>query len=186
MHLEAMRDVAFTVDGRAFAMAAGETIHTENSHKYGPRDARLLLRARRLDPDRGMDRPGRPVRADPGRSAAGAAGALALFCQSSRVEQCGERPARFLDHRQMRGILEPYDPLRRCPQPRQPRRRDQRWRGVIVPSKEQDHRQIEPPERREINPLDLQLIIGSENALPASIARRSAAECSGDSRPACR
>ena len=26
-------------------MAAGETIHTENSHKYGPRDARLLLRA---------------------------------------------------------------------------------------------------------------------------------------------
>jgi uncharacterized SAM-dependent methyltransferase len=26
-------------------MAAGETIHTENSHKYGPREARLLLRA---------------------------------------------------------------------------------------------------------------------------------------------
>ena len=45
MHLEACRDVAFTVDGAAFAMAAGETIHTENSHKYGPRDARLLLRA---------------------------------------------------------------------------------------------------------------------------------------------
>lgn len=45
MHLEATRDVAFAVDGRPFAMAAGETIHTENSHKYGPRDARLLLRA---------------------------------------------------------------------------------------------------------------------------------------------
>jgi dimethylhistidine N-methyltransferase len=45
MHLEAMRDAAFTVDGRAFSMAAGETIHTENSHKYGPRDARILLRA---------------------------------------------------------------------------------------------------------------------------------------------
>ena len=45
MHLEAMRDVTFTVEGEAFAMAAGETIHTENSHKYGPRDARLLLRA---------------------------------------------------------------------------------------------------------------------------------------------
>ena len=45
MHLEAVRDVAFFVDGRAFAMRAGETIHTENSHKYGPRDARLLLRA---------------------------------------------------------------------------------------------------------------------------------------------
>jgi L-histidine Nalpha-methyltransferase len=44
MHLEAQRDVAFTVDGRPFTMAAGETIHTENSHKYGPRDARLLLR----------------------------------------------------------------------------------------------------------------------------------------------
>lgn len=44
MHLEAMRDIAFTVDGRSFAMAAGETIHTENSHKYGPRDARILLR----------------------------------------------------------------------------------------------------------------------------------------------
>ncbi|TKD50438.1 L-histidine N(alpha)-methyltransferase [Sphingomonas baiyangensis] len=45
MHLEAQRDVAFGVDGRDFAMRAGETIHTENSHKYGPRDARVLLRA---------------------------------------------------------------------------------------------------------------------------------------------
>lgn len=45
MHLEATRDVAFSVDGKDFALAAGETIHTENSHKYGPRGARLLLRA---------------------------------------------------------------------------------------------------------------------------------------------
>jgi dimethylhistidine N-methyltransferase len=45
MHLEAVRDVAFAVDGQPFAMRAGETIHTENSHKYGARDARLLLRA---------------------------------------------------------------------------------------------------------------------------------------------
>jgi L-histidine Nalpha-methyltransferase len=45
MHLEATRDVHFIVDGRPFAMAAGETIHTENSHKYGRRDARMLLRA---------------------------------------------------------------------------------------------------------------------------------------------
>jgi dimethylhistidine N-methyltransferase len=45
MHLEAAHDTAFTVDGREFAIAAGETIHTENSHKYGPRDARLLLAA---------------------------------------------------------------------------------------------------------------------------------------------
>ena len=45
MHLEALRDIAFTIEGRPFAMAAGDTIHTENSHKYGARDARILLRA---------------------------------------------------------------------------------------------------------------------------------------------
>ncbi|MDO7841292.1 L-histidine N(alpha)-methyltransferase [Sphingomonas immobilis] len=45
MHLEASEDVAFEIEGRPFSMAAGETIHTENSHKYGPRDARTLLLA---------------------------------------------------------------------------------------------------------------------------------------------
>ena len=45
MHLVAACDMAFAVDGRAYAMAKGETIHSENSHKYGPRDANLLLRA---------------------------------------------------------------------------------------------------------------------------------------------
>ena len=45
MHVEAVRDVAFTVSGAHFAMKAGETIHTENSHKYGHRDSRLMLRA---------------------------------------------------------------------------------------------------------------------------------------------
>jgi L-histidine N-alpha-methyltransferase len=45
MHLEAVRDVEFTVAGESFSMAAGETIHTENSLKYGPREARTLLRA---------------------------------------------------------------------------------------------------------------------------------------------
>ncbi|WP_129793587.1 L-histidine N(alpha)-methyltransferase [Sphingosinicella sp. CPCC 101087] len=45
MHLEAVEDVAFTVGGERFSMRAGETVHTENSHKYGPRDARLLLLA---------------------------------------------------------------------------------------------------------------------------------------------
>jgi L-histidine Nalpha-methyltransferase len=45
MHLEAVRDVAFAVSGRAFSFRAGDTIHTENSHKYGYRDSRLLLRA---------------------------------------------------------------------------------------------------------------------------------------------
>lgn len=45
MHLQATRDVGFEVAGKPFTMAAGETIHTENSHKYGERDARLLLLA---------------------------------------------------------------------------------------------------------------------------------------------
>jgi dimethylhistidine N-methyltransferase len=45
MHLETTRDIAFTIEGRPFSMAAGETIHTENSHKYGQRDGRILLRA---------------------------------------------------------------------------------------------------------------------------------------------
>ena len=45
MHLQAERDVEFRVDGNVFRMAEGETIHTENSLKYGPRDAGVLLRA---------------------------------------------------------------------------------------------------------------------------------------------
>lgn len=43
MHLVATRDVAFTVDGQRFSFAAGSSIHTENSHKYGRRGARVLL-----------------------------------------------------------------------------------------------------------------------------------------------
>lgn len=45
MHLEALRDVKFTVDGCGFTMRRGETIHTENSHKYCPGSARMLLQA---------------------------------------------------------------------------------------------------------------------------------------------
>lgn len=45
MHIEAMAEVDFTIERRPFSMAPGETIHTENSHKYGARDARILLRA---------------------------------------------------------------------------------------------------------------------------------------------
>jgi len=45
LHLAAGRDLSFSVEGESFAMATGETIHTENSHKYGVRDSRLLLRA---------------------------------------------------------------------------------------------------------------------------------------------
>ena len=45
MHLVAQRDVEFSVEGQRFAFAEGQTIHTENSHKYGQRGARLLLLA---------------------------------------------------------------------------------------------------------------------------------------------
>ena len=45
MHLLATRDVTFTVSGREFSFAEGSSIHTENSHKYGQRGARVLLLA---------------------------------------------------------------------------------------------------------------------------------------------
>lgn len=45
MHLESVRDTGFSISGQSFAFVAGDTIHTENSHKYGPRDGRLLLQA---------------------------------------------------------------------------------------------------------------------------------------------
>ncbi|MEO1136570.1 MAG: L-histidine N(alpha)-methyltransferase [Pseudomonadota bacterium] len=34
MHLRALRPTAITIDGREFAFAKGETLHTENSHKF--------------------------------------------------------------------------------------------------------------------------------------------------------
>ncbi|ANY20366.1 Histidine-specific methyltransferase EgtD [Tsuneonella dongtanensis] len=45
MHLQATRAIAFEVAGHRFSMAAGETIHTENSHKFSRRSANLLLLA---------------------------------------------------------------------------------------------------------------------------------------------
>ena len=45
MHLEARRAIRFEVDGHAFRMEGGETIHTENCHKYRPGEMRLLLAA---------------------------------------------------------------------------------------------------------------------------------------------
>jgi dimethylhistidine N-methyltransferase len=45
MHLRCLRDVRFSVSGEHFAMHEGESIHTENSHKYDLRSLRLLLRA---------------------------------------------------------------------------------------------------------------------------------------------
>jgi dimethylhistidine N-methyltransferase len=50
MHLEAIRDLGFEVEGQEFAIGAGETIHTENSHKYGARDARFMLLAGGWEP----------------------------------------------------------------------------------------------------------------------------------------
>ncbi|WP_321325667.1 L-histidine N(alpha)-methyltransferase [uncultured Parasphingorhabdus sp.] len=45
IYLEAQDDVQFSIDGHSHAMAGGQKIHIENSHKYGLRDARLMLRA---------------------------------------------------------------------------------------------------------------------------------------------
>jgi L-histidine N-alpha-methyltransferase len=45
MHLEAVDDIDFEVAGRRFAMAKGETIHTENSHKFDRRSQHTLLLA---------------------------------------------------------------------------------------------------------------------------------------------
>lgn len=45
MHLVATRDISFVVSGERFTMTKGETIHTENSHKFTRRSASLLLLA---------------------------------------------------------------------------------------------------------------------------------------------
>jgi uncharacterized SAM-dependent methyltransferase len=46
MHLESLRPQTVRVDGRAFRFEAGETIHTENSHKFTlDRSAQLAARA---------------------------------------------------------------------------------------------------------------------------------------------
>ena len=52
LHLVAARDVTFSVAGQRFAFAQGRSIHTENSHKYGERSARLLLLAGGWTPHR--------------------------------------------------------------------------------------------------------------------------------------
>ncbi len=45
MHLRAKEAVRFTVSGKSFAMEEGETIHTENSHKFTRRTSNMLLLA---------------------------------------------------------------------------------------------------------------------------------------------
>lgn len=50
MHLVAQKDVTFSVSGKPFAMVAGESIHTENSHKFTRRTANMLLAAGGWEP----------------------------------------------------------------------------------------------------------------------------------------
>ena len=45
MHLVAQEDMAFNVAGEAFSLAKGDTIHTENSHKFKRRSTNTLLQA---------------------------------------------------------------------------------------------------------------------------------------------
>ena len=45
MHLEALRPITFEVSGHQFTMEGGETIHTENSHKFSRRSSYTLLLA---------------------------------------------------------------------------------------------------------------------------------------------
>lgn len=50
MHLVAACDLAFTVSGHRFQMRRGETIHTENSHKFTRRTSNMLLQAGGWEP----------------------------------------------------------------------------------------------------------------------------------------
>ncbi|WP_417620392.1 L-histidine N(alpha)-methyltransferase [Parasphingorhabdus sp.] len=43
--LEAQQDLRFSIDGQGYELGKGQKLHIENSHKYGLRDARLMLRA---------------------------------------------------------------------------------------------------------------------------------------------
>ena len=52
MHLVADEDLVFRIDGQRFALARGETIHTENSHKFDRRSANTLLLAGGWEPHR--------------------------------------------------------------------------------------------------------------------------------------
>ncbi len=52
MHLVAQADMKFAVSGRDFAMRKGDSIHTENSHKFGKRSSATLLLAGGWTPTR--------------------------------------------------------------------------------------------------------------------------------------
>ena len=50
MHLVARQVMRFSVDGQRFALEAGESLHTENSHKFTRRTSNMLLLAGGWDP----------------------------------------------------------------------------------------------------------------------------------------
>jgi dimethylhistidine N-methyltransferase len=50
MHLVATEAIGFTVSGEAFGMNKGDTIHTENSHKFNRRTSNMLLLAGGWEP----------------------------------------------------------------------------------------------------------------------------------------
>ena len=50
MHLVAQEDIAFSVAGQNFALAKGESIHTENSHKFNRRTSSMILLAGGWEP----------------------------------------------------------------------------------------------------------------------------------------
>ena len=62
MHLVATRDVDFAIDGQRISIRRGSSIHTENSHKYGQRGARVLLLAGGWTPIAEWSRRGRGFR----------------------------------------------------------------------------------------------------------------------------
>ncbi|MEM6858354.1 MAG: L-histidine N(alpha)-methyltransferase [Pseudomonadota bacterium] len=60
MHLVATRAIVFSVAGKGFAMAKGESLHTENSHKFSRRTSYMLLLAGGWEPQaRWLDSEGR-------------------------------------------------------------------------------------------------------------------------------
>ena len=61
MRLVSLADQTVRVAGQSLAFAAGERIHTENSHKYSVSQFQTLARGAGWDADRGLDRPGPAV-----------------------------------------------------------------------------------------------------------------------------
>lgn len=60
MHLVTNRAISFTVAGKQFSLERGESIHTENSHKFNRRTSNMLLLAGGWDPQtRWLDSEGR-------------------------------------------------------------------------------------------------------------------------------